>query len=245
MPWSVPPSQPRLEEGEVHVWQVDLERPAADVARLEGMLPDREVRRAARQPFEARRRDLVVSGAALRAILAAYLDSDPRAARFLVDPGGKPRIDPGWSPAALAFNLTHSRGRALVAVTRGREVGVDIERLRRDLPMERLAARFFSPREIAALRSAPAEVMPAAFFACWTRKEAYVKARGTGLFGGVPLQSFAVSVEPGSGPVTLRIPGHDREAARWALESLDAGPGFAAAVAVEGSFRVRRFRWDG
>jgi len=245
LPWSVPTRQPRLESGEVHVWNVDLERPADELERLERLLPETELRRAARQPFETRRRDLVVSAAALRAILAAYLDADPRAARFHVDPGGKPRLDPGWTAEPLTFNLTHSRGRALVAVTREREVGVDVERLRRDLPMDRLAARFFSPREIAALRGTPEEILPAAFFACWTRKEAYVKARGSGLFGGHPLQSFAVSVEPGAGPVELKIPGHEGEAGRWGLESLDAGPGYAAAVAVEGPFRVLTFRWEG
>lgn len=229
----------------VHVWQVDLERPPDEVVRLERLLPAAELRRAARQPFEARRRDLVISGAALRSILAAYLDADPRQTHFLIDPGGKPRLDPAWSSAPLSFNLTHSRGRALVAVTLEREVGVDVERLRRDLPMDRLAARFFSPREIAALRVMPEGVRAAAFFACWTRKEAYVKACGTGLFGGRPLQSFAVSVEPGAGQVRLEIPGHDQEAARWRIESLDGGPGYAAAIAVEGPFRALTFRWDG
>ncbi|HET6617507.1 MAG TPA: 4'-phosphopantetheinyl transferase superfamily protein [Gemmatimonadota bacterium] len=186
----------------------------------------------------------MISGAALRSILAAYLDADPRETRFTTDPGGKPRLDRGWSSVPLSFNLTHSRGRALVAVASGREVGVDVERLRRDLPMDRLAARFFSPREIAALRATSDTVRPAAFFACWTRKEAFVKATGAGIFRQ-PLQSFVVSVEPGAGPVPLEIPGHADEAGRWRIESLDVGPGYAAAVAVEGPFRVRRFRWDG
>jgi 4'-phosphopantetheinyl transferase len=242
--WSFSTPVSRLEPGDVHVWDVDLGRPPGEVARLERLLPETEARRAARQPFEARRRDLVLSGVALRSILAAHLGVDPRAVRFVADPGGKPRLDPDWNPTPLAFNLSHSRGRALVALTLGREVGVDVERLRRDLPIERLAARFFSPREIAALRSTPDPVRPAAFFACWTRKEAFVKATGAGIFRQ-PLQSFAVSVEPGAGPVPLVIPGHDDEAGRWQLESLDAGPGYAAAVAVEGPFRVRRFRWDG
>ncbi|HET9332111.1 MAG TPA: 4'-phosphopantetheinyl transferase superfamily protein [Gemmatimonadota bacterium] len=227
----------------MHVWEVDLERPREEVLRLERLLPLAEARRAARQPFEARRRDLILSGVALRSILAAYLDSDPLAARFVVAPGGKPRLDPAWTASPLSFNLSHSRGRALVAVTLGREVGVDVERLRRDLPIERLAARFFAPREISALRSTPDTIRPAAFFACWTRKEAFVKATGAGIFRQ-PLQSFAVSVEPGAGPVPLEIPGHHEEAVRWRLESLDAGPGYAAAVAVEGPFRVRRLRWD-
>jgi 4'-phosphopantetheinyl transferase len=162
----------------------------------------------------------------------------------VTDPGGKPRLDSGWNSAPLSFNLSHSRGRALVAVSSGREVGVDVERLRRDLPMDRLAARFFSPREIAALRSTADAVRPAAFFACWTRKEAFVKATGAGIFRQ-PLQSFVVSVQPGPGPVPLEIPGHAEEAGRWRIESLDAGPGYAAAVAVEGPFRVHRFRWNG
>jgi 4'-phosphopantetheinyl transferase len=226
------------------VWDVELERPPEDLARLESLLPEREARRAARQPFEARRRDLVVSGAALRSILAAYLEADPRAVRFSIDDGGKPRIDAAWNDLPLTFNLSHSRGRALVAVTLSREVGIDLERLRRDLPMDRLAARFFSPREIAALRSTSEELRPAAFFACWTRKEAFVKATGAGIFRQ-SLQSFVVSVEPGPGPVPLSIPGHDAEAGRWRLESIAMPPGYAAAVAVEGPFRVHRFRWDG
>lgn len=238
------PRPPGIDPGEVHVWEVDLERPREEVARLESLLPPAEARRAARQPFEARRRDLVLSGVALRSILGGYLEADPAAARFVVDPGGKPRLDPGWTATPLAFNLSHSRGRALVAVTLEREVGVDVERLRRDLPIERLAARFFSPREAAALRSTPESVRPAAFFACWTRKEAFVKATGAGIFRQ-PLHAFVVSVEPGAGPVPLEIPGHHEEAGRWRLESLDVGPGWAAAVAVEGPFRVRRFRWDG
>jgi 4'-phosphopantetheinyl transferase len=244
LPWTPLPRVPRLEACDVHVWEVDLERPREEVARLELLLPAAEAQRAARQPFEARRRDLVISGVAVRSILAAYLEVDPRTTRFVIDPGGKPRLDREWNSTPLSFNLSHSRGRALVAVSLGPEVGVDVERLRRDLPIDRLAARFFSPREIAALRSTPEAVRPAAFFACWTRKEAFVKATGAGIFRQ-PLQSFAVSVEPGVGPVPLEIPGHADEAGRWRLESLDAGPGYAAAVAVEGPFRVHRFRWDG
>ncbi|MGH7565398.1 MAG: 4'-phosphopantetheinyl transferase family protein [Gemmatimonadota bacterium] len=244
MPASVPPPTSLLEADVVHVWEIDLERPREEVARLEHLLPESDARRAARQPFEARRRDLVLSGVALRSILAAYLDVDPRTIRFVTDPGGKPRLDRRWNASPLAFNLSHSRGRALVALSMGCEVGVDVERLRRDLPIDRLAARFFSPREIAALRSTPDAVRPAAFFACWTRKEAFVKATGAGIFRQ-PLQSFAVSVEPGVGPVPLVIPGHADEAERWRLESLDAGPGYAAAVAVEGPFQVHRFSWDG
>jgi len=244
LPAYAPPSVLRLEAEVVHIWEVDLERPQDEVARLERLLPEAEARRAARQPFEARRRDLVISGVALRSILAAYLDVDPRTIRFVTDTGGKPRLDPRWNARPLAFNLSHSRGRALVALSLGREVGVDVERLRRDLPIDRLAARFFSPREIAALRTTPDAVRPAAFFACWTRKEAFVKATGAGIFRQ-PLQSFAVSVEPGTGPVPIVIPGHADEAGRWRLESLDAGPGYAAAVAVKGPFRVHRFRWHG
>lgn len=230
--------------GTVHVWDVELERPRDELARLEQLLPPADVRRASRQPFEARRRDLVISGAALRSILASYLGADPRAVRFSIDAGGKPRLDPAWNGMPLTFNLSHSRGRALVAVTLEREVGVDLERLRRDLPIDRLASRFFSPREIAALRSTPDGLRPAAFFACWTRKEAFVKATGAGIFRQ-SLQSFAVSVDPGPGPVPLSIPGHDSEAGRWRLESIAAPPGYAAAVAVEGPFRVHRFRWNG
>lgn len=233
-----------LEPGAVHVWDVELERTREDISRLERLLPDAEIRRAARQPFEARRRDLVISGAALRSILASYLEVAPRAVRFTIDEGGKPRLDSSWNAMPLSFNLSHSRGRALVAIALDREVGVDLERLRRDLPIDRLASRFFSPREIAALRSMPAELRPAAFFACWTRKEAFVKATGAGIFRQ-SLQSFAVSVDPGPGPVPLEIPGHDAEAGRWALESIAAPPGYAAAVAVEGPFRVHRFRWNG
>ena len=115
----------------VHVWDVELERPQEEVSRLESLLPEADVRRASRQPFEARRRDLVISGAALRSILASYLEADPRAVRFSIDDGGKPRLDADWNAMPLTFNLSHSRGRALVAVTQDREVGVDLERFQR------------------------------------------------------------------------------------------------------------------
>ncbi len=128
--------------------------------------------------------------------------------------------------------MSHSHGVALYAVTRDREVGIDLEFIRRDLEVEQIAERFFSRRETATLRALPTALREYAFFLCWTRKEAYIKARGEGL--SLPLDQFDVSLIPGEPAALLSTQPDSDEALRWSLQELTLASGYVAALAVEG-----------
>jgi 4'-phosphopantetheinyl transferase len=142
----------------------------------------------------------------------------------------------------LRFNVSHSHGLALYAVTRRRKIGIDIERVRPISGPEQLAARFFSAGENAELCALPEHVKHEAFFNCWTRKEAYVKARGEGL--SLPLNQFDVSLNPGEPARLLRVERDPQEAARWSLQGLTPAPGYVAALAVEGhGWRLACWEW--
>ena len=133
---------------------------------------------------------------------------------------------------AIRFNLSHSHGKALYAVSRGREIGVDLEFIRGDLEAEQIAERFFSHSEIETLRALPLSLRKHAFFLCWTRKEAYIKARGEGL--SLPLDQFDVSLIPGEPAALLSTQSDSDEALRWSLRNLTPASGYAAALATEG-----------
>jgi 4'-phosphopantetheinyl transferase len=155
---------------------------------------------------------------------------------------GKPALGASHAAPALRFNLAHSDGLGLCAVASSRDVGVDIERLRPDFADDGAAEHFFSRAEVTALRTLHGERRARAFFDCWTRKEAYIKARGDGLW--LPLDRFEVSLEPGDPPALLATHDEPAEAARWSLLDLDAGPDYAATVAVEGrGWRLQRWQW--
>lgn len=221
--------RPPLAPADVHVWRVRLDRPGEPYRTL---LSSDERERADRFRFPEDRDHFTVARATLRLVLAGYLDADPRALAFEYEAHGKPRIS-GPNPVALRFNLSHSHDRALIAAALGREVGVDIECLRRPVADDKIAQRFFSPQEAQALAHLPPTEQAAAFFRCWTRKEAYLKARGDGIYYG--LRHFTVSLRPGDEPALLANTLHPDEVARWSMRAVDAGPEFAACVAAEGS----------
>jgi 4'-phosphopantetheinyl transferase len=133
--------------------------------------------------------------------------------------------------AGLQFNLSHSHQMALLAFTRGRNVGVDIEYMRPDVEFEQLARHFFSPTECAVLLDMASVLRKETFYNCWTRKEAYIKARGEGL--SIPLDMFDVSLRPGEPAALLQCREDQAEVARWSLHALMPGELYAAALAVE------------
>jgi 4'-phosphopantetheinyl transferase len=228
--WPLVDRVPPLGPDDVHVWQVSL---AVDeqAERLEPLLAADERDRADRFHFPRDRRRFVIGRGSLRVLLGEYLSVAPADVRLDVTPLGKPHLARGPT-AGLRFNVAHTDELALFALTWGREVGVDVERERPDVEWRELAQRFFAPAEVAALTALPAEEQRPAFYRCWTRKEAYVKALGLGM--QVPLDGFAVTLTDEHAALvhTAHDPAQHR---RWALRGLTPAPGFAAAVAVEGA----------
>lgn len=230
--WVAPPEQLALHEDEAHVWRASLTRTPSELQGLSSLLSPDETDRAQRFHFERDRASFIAARAVLRTILAAYLKLNPAHLQFSYSAHGKPSLSDEAGSGGLRFNLSHSHALALYAVTRNREIGVDIEQIRADFAGEEIAERFFSSTEIAMLRALPSNERNESFFNCWTRKEAYIKARGEGL--SFPLDRFDVSLSPGEQRVTLNVPEAPFEAARWSLLALTPEDGYAAAIAVEG-----------
>ena len=223
--WTDALTHPPLHEGEVHLWVLALDPLPGKLAEFASLLDRREKERAARFHFERDRTRFVAAHGALRVILGGYLACDPRVIPFEHAPRGKPFV-PG---SEVRFNLSHSGSVGLVALVAGAEVGCDVEKVSERVPIDELAARFFSASEREALASLPGPERRTAFFACWTQKEAFVKARGEGLT--LPLDAFDVSIhEPGGLRATR--PQAD-EASRWWMASVAPAPGYAGAICVE------------
>lgn len=224
------------------VWRAWLDLPDVSLKRSETYLSEDELKRAARFHFQADQNRFIAAHACLRDVVARYLHLVPGQLSFSQGPYGKPSIVGIPGGQKLAFNLSHSHSLGLVAIVWGGQVGVDVERIRPGVSVRAIARRFFSPREVDELLALPTEMQETAFFNCWTRKEAYIKARGQGL--SLPLDSFDVSLAPGE-PAALKDTRHDSPAAaRWTLRHLEVGPGYAAALVVEGqALEVRLWDW--
>jgi len=233
--WGLPPADLTWSSDDVHIWRAALDLASSYVSSLQGTLAKDESERAGRFHFQKDREHFIAARGLLRIILSRYTGVQPNEIRFGYSANGKPCLaaTSGWD--RLSFNLSHSHGLVLYGFTWGREIGVDLERLRTDFSCEQIAERFFSPRENAELRALPATIKHAAFFACWTRKEAYIKARGDGL--ALPLDQFDVSLAPGQPARLLHVRGDPLEASRWSLQELSPGPGYVAALAVQGHGR--------
>jgi len=241
-PWLPPPADLTLSSNDVHVWRATLDQPVTRVQQLAQTLSDDERMRAERFHFEQDRKRFIVSHGILRTILSCYVGIEPSRLQFCYRSQGKPYLTQRFDGGTLRFNLAHSHELALYAFTRGREIGIDLERVRAEVACEQIAARFFSPRESATLRALPATVKQKAFFTCWTRKEAYIKARGEGL--SLPLDQFDVSLAPGEPAALLNMRGGPMESSRWSLQELILGPGYVAALAVEGhGWRLACWEW--
>jgi 4'-phosphopantetheinyl transferase len=232
--WPLPSARLALAADEVHVWRASLQVPESRLAQFNDTLSPDEKRRAARYRFLRDRQRFIVARGWLRAILGMYLHLPAGDVRFCYNQHGKPELDitPESAQDGPQFNLAHTEDLALCAVTRGRRVGIDVEYIRPGFANGTLAESFFTPRETALLRSLPKGEQKRAFFTCWTRKEAYLKARGEGLI--MPLDAFEVSLLPQVAPALLQTPADPAEAARWSLFELEIGPGYAASLAVEG-----------
>jgi len=224
--WIEPAEWPAPREHAVHVWLAHLPSVLPALPRLVPMLSDAEMERAAKFHFEVHRERYQLTRGLLRTLLAHYLESKAREIVFAYGEHGKPTLR---EPVGLCFNASHSGDYAAFAFTRLGETGVDIERVREDLPRrEGIALRFFAPGEQAQLELVPEAARARAFYEIWTRKEAFVKARGDGLFSG--LDTFEVSLQP---PRLLSIAGDGKAAAQWSMAAFPPVTGYSGAVVVK------------
>ncbi|MFN0165443.1 MAG: 4'-phosphopantetheinyl transferase family protein [Bryobacteraceae bacterium] len=240
-PESETPARVGLGE-EVFIWRAELDRTGSELESLTALLSASERERADRFHFERDRRRFLAARGMLRKLLSGYTGVSPQELEFTYGPQGKPSLASDGAGSGVEFNVSHSNGVALFAFTCGATVGVDIEFIRSDIDCTELATSVFSPWERAELERLPATLRNEAFFACWTRKEAYIKALGGGL--SVPLHRFDVSLTPGGPARLLRDRGDPNATQRWVMDDIDAGPGYRAALVVKRpGAKPRFFEW--
>lgn len=230
--WSHPPVSPRLGAGEVHVWRVNLREHRLRLPTLTDFLSADEHVAAARFHFAPDRERYILARGLLREILGGYLAVAPENIQFSYGLQGKPTlaapVDGGW----LCFNLSHAHDLTLYAFCRDHEVGIDIEHIRSDIEYEQIARHAFSTYEVATLLALPLHERAAAFFRCWTIKEAYIKGLGGGL--SIPLDQFdcAFTLDMPAAIVATRPDA--TQASRWTVARLDPAPDYTAALALDG-----------
>lgn len=233
--WETPSGWPQLSDDEIHVWCVELDA-AGEEAALAAYLSADERERASGLLSGTHQRRFVVARGMLRQLLGLYLDQDPGAVTFSRGAHGKPFLQEGGPH----FNVSHTHELALYAIARDREVGVDAEWMRPQVAHEQIAARFFSLEEQEALAQVADEERRTAFYNIWTRKEAYVKARGDGIAAG--LGTFAVSL--GAEAALLHSDEGRDELERWKLIALEPADGYVAALCGAGvDWQVQGWRW--
>lgn len=227
---------------EVHIWSISLTLADVPIRKLGLYLSTDELERAQRFYFERDRHRFIIARGALRLILSAYVGRQPYEIQFDYNKYGKPFLNYNSGGDRIRFNLSHSHELALVGVTGRHDIGIDVEYMQSRVADLSIAERFFSPKEVAILRKLPEAIQRQAFFNCWTRKEAYIKAQGQGL--SLPLDSFDVAFVPDQPAALLHTRPDAREAALWSIYDLPQGADYAAAVAVKGkNWRLKFFAW--
>ena len=231
---SAPDPLPPLGD-DAHVWAVELDAPGCDAGLWRARLAPDEQARADKFKFDRDQRRYVIAHAALRDILARYTHTGAADLQFNQGANGKPKLAAQFSACGIDFNLSHSHETALVAVNDRHEIGVDIEYVKSDFEIFAVANRFFTKREVAALRALPPALWRRAFYKCWTSKEAFLKAKGTGLSG--QLDEMEIALDGESVRINASVPG-------WWLTALDPFDGYEVAVVTRNKpAEVFCYRW--
>lgn len=220
---------PKLQSDQIHVWAVRSLSGRDCLPSLYKTLSADELRTAEAFRFEKHKSDYIAARGLLRAILGKYTDQLAEAIEFRYAPQGKPYLQ-DVQKCRLHFNLSHSENCAVYALTLERELGIDVERIKELPDMHSLARRFFSPAEVADLQAVPSELRAESFYKCWTRKEAYIKAVGSGL--SLPLDRFRVSLLPGQPAALLSLRGGADSVSSWSMHDLRPWDEFVGALAV-------------
>ena len=240
--WPSPPATPALAARDVHMWCASLDLSVAAGAAFHDTLSPDEQQRAARFRAGPMRDRFVAGRGILRAILAKYLGVSAVQLALQYGPRGKPALAAPWDRSGLGFNVSHSHGLALFAISSGRPLGVDVEWPHPISHMAGMVERFFSAAEQREWQALAVEDQPGGFFRGWTCKEAWLKATGTGL--AFPLGQVSVSLSPHEPPRLLAIGTDREEAGGWHLECVTPAVGYVAALAVRGEPpRVTAWRW--
>ncbi len=229
--WLVPSSFPTLNENEVHIWRASLDVADDQLAKFRATLSPDECERADRFIRKVHGDRFTASCGILRLLLSRYLDIDAKEIGFEYGKHGKPSIGKRGNAIDLRFNLSHSGDVAVFAFAVGRELGVDIEAPKASHDFPAMAKRYFSHEEVDALFALPEEKFQDTFYACWTRKEAYIKARGEGV--SFALNKFAVSVEPGEQPRLLFSKLAPEDIHRWVFHNIRPEADVVGALAIE------------
>jgi 4'-phosphopantetheinyl transferase len=230
------PSSLVLKENETHIWLVQSSSDGLSIEDMENCLSSFEKDRASRFKFATDRRHYVTAHAALRSILSLYVDIPAPRLQFVAGAYGKPKLAPIHRERTVEFNLSHSHEVALVAVTEDREIGIDVEWVRENFAFDEVAQRFFTARELAALKALPHHLQREAFYKCWTSKEAFLKAKGTGLSGELDEVEIVLIDD------VVRVKG---TIANFSLSESAVGGGYVAALVVEGiEPQLRYYAWQ-
>lgn len=241
--WLPPPQTLSIQHDHVHVWRASLDQPPWLVQQLWPTLHPNEQNRAQRFVFPKDRNHYIVARGTLRAILGRYLSIAPQRLYFRYNAYGKPILDEQHLQHTIAFNVSHSHGLALLAFARCEDLGVDIEYMNPAIEGPQIAEHYFSPAEVQKLLSAPPSLQTHAFFNCWTRKEAYIKARGMGISLG--LNNFDVSLLPAEPVELLAIRESNQRLSDWSLRELLPGPGYKGALAIKKpSILLHQWQWQ-
>lgn len=239
--WKLSPSDIVIEDGEAHVWCVELDRPASRIDEVFRFLSEDEQRRANEFRFEEKRRHFIVGRATLRQLIGECLKANPVALEFSYTQRGKPELA-GLHTEKLHFNLSHSGNLALIALTRICPLGVDLEQVRAVRYDAEIARRFFTAPESASLESLPEDEQTGAFFNLWTRKEAWLKATGVGI--SESLGRVEISFLPGEPACVVNVVDKPEEAKKWTLVELKPAKGFVGALAIRArGLNVRCWQW--
>jgi 4'-phosphopantetheinyl transferase len=232
-----------LPNNEIHVWRAWLDQASSQFEFIKTNLTDGELIKAMKYVFERDRKRFIVSRGVLRLILASYLGIEPIHIQLSYGAQGKPLLEGSTNREnKLEFNLSHSENLVLYSITGGYRIGIDLEKIRPIPEIDRIAENFFSYRENIELSALPVGLQEEAFFNCWTRKEAYLKACGAGL--STAPDSLEVSLVPGEPAALLNVARHPNEASQWSLFSLLPAPGYVAAIAVQRNpWHLRFFQW--
>jgi 4'-phosphopantetheinyl transferase len=237
--WNTSPESLQLNAGQVHLWRLNLRLQNDLLLILEQTLSADEIQRANRFHFRRDRDRFIASHGCLREILAHYIHVGPEELYFHNNLYGKPALSCKFSEHQLNFNLSHSHELGLLAVCLDRRIGVDIEYIRPELDEIQIAQRFFSNYEVNTLLALPDHLKAEAFYNCWTRKEAYIKARGEGLYAS--LDQFSVTLIPGEPAILLNTLPDSQEASSWSLFHINPEPAYISALAVEGNITGLRY----